>query len=488
MNRYVPYIIIILCSVVYFFVTENFELGISPDSVNYIEIAKNINNGNSFTISNKLITHWPPGYPILLSFTSKISGLTILETAKLLNLFLFVLYGLTFKYILDEFNFFPIVKNTLLLILLISLPTTVALFAWSELPFLVLMNALFLSFINSLKKPSLWLLILAGILSFCALMIRYAATGFIVGLVVWQLFLCFKEKGQNIKRLLIYISPILLGLVLWRYWTYTYGTNYSHRELSLHLVSFNKIQSSIKEIVTWFCENLVASFFFICFIISNVIILFKGKNKIFSVLKKRRRNILLICSLLFSYYSIIIISISLFDAYTPLDNRILSPLFPFFLILIGLLLNDFLQQKNKLTSFFICIFLCLSCFISSKETWTNHFKNGSIYTGKTFDNYRNIIQQYVADFDGKTYTNGSEFIQFVTGNKKIKSLPEKISPYSLKKSKDFLLDFEKMNKEVQNKKAQIIYFKIINRCWFQICLNEINTKKATQIEDILIIK
>lgn len=492
MKKYTQYLIIAACSVFYFVIISNFGLGVTPDSVNYIQIAQSISDGNGLTINNELITHWPPGYPLLLSFTSEILGLNILDAGKFLNLILFILYGWTFKSILDEFKFSSPLKHTLLITLLIGLPSTVSVFAWSELPFFVFINGALLYFVKSLKRPDNKLLIFAGVFSFCALMTRYAAAGFIIGFVAWYLLLFLRGDRSQFKRLFLYLLPIAFGLILWNLWTSAHGADHSNRALTVHIVPYYKIWLSIKEVTYWFANNLIAKVIFVCLLISTVFLSYMGRIDILPRLKSKVNNILLIGLLMLTYYTGILISISFFDAYTPLDERILSPLFPFLIIIIGLVLNEVLEGKTRPTLYIICTLLSLSCFVSSKNTWKDHYQKGSIYTGELFNGYKAIIKDQVMNFKGNTYSNGAEFLQFVTGNNNVKSLPEKISPYSLLSREDFSINFEQVKKEIQEEKAQIIYFNIIDRCWFQVCkdqlIQEVNMQDTLSVNDILMIQ
>ena len=489
MNKYIPHVSIILCSVLYFFVTKDFPLGVTPDSIDYFKIATSFSNGNWGTINDKLVTHWPLGYPILLSFFSQITGLSVLAAGKILNLILFVINGFVFKSILDQFNLSKSIKISLLLSFLVGLPMTVALFAWSELPFIVLINSAFLFLIKSRNSSEISSLIIAGTFGFFALMTRHAAVGFIGGFMLFLLFSENQSLQNKIKKIVLFATPILLGIVLWITFTSFFETTGSEREFTKHIVPIHKLLFSFKQIFYWFGNGLLAKFPTVILLITLIIILIRNKG-----LKLNPNQTLLIPIIAISacYFGSIVFSISFFDAYTPLDNRILSPLFPFVLLILGIITNEIIKHQNKILKQGLPLLLVLCSFLSASETWKNHIHSGSIYTGILFNNYKSRVLNHVINFKGTTYSNGAEFLQFISHLTTIKSLPEKISPYTLKNRANYSNALEQIKMELETNQAQIIYFDIIDRCWFQVCkdslIKTLPNEQYKELNEITIIR
>jgi hypothetical protein len=87
------------------FLTSNYNLGMTSDGFNYIEISRNILNGKGIVNNNgEIVNHWPPLYPISLAIISQITNLDPFESARYLQAFLLFSTFFVFNLILNRFN------------------------------------------------------------------------------------------------------------------------------------------------------------------------------------------------------------------------------------------------------------------------------------------------------------------------------------------------------------------------------------------------
>ena len=108
MKSAVPYFILALVSMMGLLllgsVTQKYNVAVVYDSAAYLGAAENILAGKGYTEPFQpgvAITHWPPLFPLSLALISWISGLSVLNAARFLNISLFAgmlfLIGLSLK-------------------------------------------------------------------------------------------------------------------------------------------------------------------------------------------------------------------------------------------------------------------------------------------------------------------------------------------------------------------------------------------------------
>ena len=364
MRAFVPYIFVFITAYLFLVIVSPYNLGITPDSINYIELARNFSLGNGLTIEGKFINHWPPFYPILLGATSKILNIDILICGQYLNFIFLLFFGFIYIKILREFNFHRVLVNILPVLLLLSLPLTVSLFFWSELAFLTILMGSFLFIIKWLKNRKTINLIFAGVLSGMMLMTRYAGVGFIGGFVI-SLFFISNSKTYKIRCLLSYITPIVLIFVLWYLYAKSFASSSVDRELIFHPVSLGKIIRSILVMLHWFVKDIFSLVTFMVMILISSYYLKKNYNYFLVYINKFLPFARVLIIVIISYYLFLLVSISFFDYYTKLDTRVLSPVFPMTLILIGIVFNFFIIKINNNFIFsLLTILLAFNIFYS----------------------------------------------------------------------------------------------------------------------------
>jgi len=200
--------------------TSQFGVGISPDSINYIECARSILAGKGLVdIYNKPFVTWPPLFPVILALGVKV-GFNILNFARFFNGFIFGLLiyfsGKLFRQYVKS-NYLALFGALIVLFSITYLYISEML--WSD-SFFVLLGILFLYFLNcySLKPKGFYLYFV----SFCAALAclqRYAGVTLIfTGLTFFLFFprkFSFSKKVQN-AFIFGLISSFPLFLVLLR--------------------------------------------------------------------------------------------------------------------------------------------------------------------------------------------------------------------------------------------------------------------------------
>ena len=143
----------------------------TPDSITYLQAAENFKNGYGISVRDadgfKILTHYPPLYPVILSF--------FFDNFRLLNSILAFITSFVFGFIV--FDATRSIITSILSIIFFSLsPTYIYIFShlWSEtlsLPLILLTCFLIKRYLD---HQSTWLLILFSVLISVSTLIRYA--------------------------------------------------------------------------------------------------------------------------------------------------------------------------------------------------------------------------------------------------------------------------------------------------------------------------
>lgn len=448
-------LILILFGSTFVFIVKPYNLGVSPDSVFYLEAAKSFSEGKGIVNNqNKLINHWPPVYPMVLGTCALVTGIDVIEIGVFLNAFLIILYGLILVVVLKELKLPNILSYLLLLLLLVGLPTTVYQFFWSEGLFLVFFMATILFFLKWIKYYNWKFILFAGIFSGLFFITRYAGIGFIAG---FSLFTLIRKDTiySRIRNLIIYLLPIIIAFLIWHFYTNSFGQQSLDRKFYFSLIKFSKIKMGVSTFYSWFINYTYVTLPLLATIFIYYILELKKSYK--KDLIKFNWFATLLILLIFSYISFLIFSISTFDSLTPLDNRILSPIYPIFLILLGLVLNFFIYRTNtnKIT-YILIILLLANTSKSSTEVWKSHYHDGRGYANKLYKSSE-MLKNVSQNEDITIYSNQIYLLRFYSESK-TKFLPRKVFHKEKVANKGYKKDIAKMKKSVLNGLGEIAYF------------------------------
>lgn len=483
-------LLLIFCSVFVFFTTP-YNLGISHDSVFYIEAAENFSAGNGIIDDNgKLVNHWPPVYSIVLGISSLLTGLEVISLGIGLNIFLIILFGILFFFILKELGLNLIVSNLMLLLLLTGLPLTVYRCFWSEgLFFVFLLTTLYL-IISWAKKKELNLVLLAGLISGLFFLTRYAGIGFIGGFSLY--ILLYKNTLKNkIKALAAYLVPTIVVFFIWYFYTKSFGQPSINRKFIFHLVEIAKIKAGLLSIFSWFINDVYLYFSASLIFIIGVFYIIKIKLNYDSFklyFRKHRSIVSLLFTLIAIYPFFLLFSISFFDPTTPLNTRILAPLYPLILIITGVLVNFFFELNYKDISYLLIFILVFNSAASSFTVWKSHFKRGLGYNSKAYQQ-SDILKVVPQNSDLILFSNETSALRFYSKSK-TKHLPRKFINRQLEKNIKLPERIQELKNLLDKAKGQIVYFNTLNDGHFMTkeeLLNEFTDYKIKHYEKGVII-
>jgi len=493
------YLVLIIFSLIgmtlVFIGTCKYGTGLCPDSVRYISTARNLLSGNGYVkYDGSLFMRWPPLFPTVLAILGLL-GIEPLDGARFVNIAAFGLIIFAFGQLLWNY----LRSKTFVVLGSLSVTLSIPLLyvsskAWAE-PLLVLFIILFMitlqRFLNEKGPVPFVLLIIFAALSCLQKYIGVAVvlTGFIIILILKK-ELSLLKKGLYA---LIFSVASLIPLIAWFIRNYIltmanalggYQPANTFREQLLYMLSiftgkrypathtfFEHTQYAFYTVISWIIPCLESFMLkakdFILIMLFIAIVLFFLSFKSRSARKEvpvKRLLPLIIFSFIFT--SILIISATLTDVSRP-GHRLLSPLFPFFIIIIFVMIRSILmflretfKNKNLVNSIFLGIYMlwliCSTVVIFRSilvYIWTGAGgKNSTAWQESALIRWLRWNPP-----EGQVYTNKPEAIYILTG------IPAKPPPTRGG------LDFEQFkNSATLNQDNYIIWFYKTRRDWFNI--------------------
>jgi hypothetical protein len=323
-----------------------YGVGVYVDTLYYVTSARNLLNGIGMgrltgTGVYKPMTHYPPLYALVLAFT-QVLGLDMLDGARWVSLLAFGLVILLAGWVVWQRTgsaFFSLATAGLVLGSGVLLRT----FSWamSEPLYIVFELSGFLLLAAYIKSPRWGWLVAASLAIGLALLTRYV--GFSLVAAFTLAFLANRSlKGS--RRWIdagIFLSISLLPSAVWFIRNRLVSGALANRVISWHPITAEKFDSLVKALLSWGLvpQRLVIGRETLSFALISAALLVISLVWLFRIWPRRGASpaqeftLLLSC---WAYLGLLAVSLNWIDATTPLDNRILMPLYLNILLLIGI--------------------------------------------------------------------------------------------------------------------------------------------------------
>jgi 4-amino-4-deoxy-L-arabinose transferase-like glycosyltransferase len=198
------------------FVATRHGLGVTPDSVFYITVARNLADGRGFVdFAGHALTHWPPGLSLLLAGGTKL-GLSIETTARLVNASSAALI-VWLTYQLGERKFRSRSVAVLAAVIVAFAPALLRVETqiWSEPVFTVLVLVFVLVLDAMQSSRSLTLVALSGATAGVAILVRYVGFSLILAGVAMLVILGPRRLRALAGRVAVFVGVATLLVVPW---------------------------------------------------------------------------------------------------------------------------------------------------------------------------------------------------------------------------------------------------------------------------------
>ncbi len=452
------------------FYTTHQGVGASPDSAVYIGAADSLLLGLGLRVpfgdsANTPLTQYPPLYPLLVALSRSVDNdprysIRILNLLLLSgNLVLFWIYAKRVTFPNKEFASLLIAPLAAGISFL-----TVHIMAWSEALFLLLgFSGLYLIATASTNRISKRIWIGSLLLSLSALT-RYAGIAFIF---TATLFIFFHPKINTFSlRLRMSSTTLVIGLLppaIWSLYNQAVYDSAFNRTLSFHPIQPSNISVAIHTIANWFFIPIDWSIRLkaACLVIFLVI----GFISLYRLAKKKPIatdwNIPRLLIFFFLMYALFLtFSISFIDANTPLDDRILSPIFFSLWLLFGFIIHGYrhlLQTRLVLAASIILLAYPILSLIWNNSIIQHAHQNGIGFYSKTWQQSETIAWISKNAPRALLFSNTPEGIYLNTGISTL-ALPKKKDLMKNLPNAEYSQQLRNIGDSVASGKAAIIFF------------------------------
>jgi hypothetical protein len=450
-----------------------YGVGISADSTTYIGGAKSILSGKGLSINGSPLTHYPPFYPILLAFAGIFEN-NLVQASRFLNAILFSINAgmiVLVVYSATKRSFVASICAALFFLCSSQLLEVHA-WAWSEPLFITCSLCGIALLYKYVLRPTMPLLILSSLFFAFALLTRYVGLAFLPPAIVMVL-LGGRDKNiwQKCRAAFIWFMFAVAPLGIWLIRNLLISGTAANRKLIYHPVSVYQYCKSFASVLFNFFIPVtlpkgagIAVLIFWLFATSIVIILivylFKQHHELINW-HKPEIAIILSCLLCISSYMLFLyISVSFFDAQTPIDFRILSPVLAFLLLVLFSAAWAILQiAREPVVHWGILVLIILSISIKAFDaihSALNIRGNGLGYTARQWHDSESVAFVKSISSDVNIYSNGADAIGFLTG-KNVLSIPAKTDPGTALDNPNFKEQIQSVCENIIENRAILVY-------------------------------
>lgn len=321
--------------------TSSAVVGVSPDSVVYLDAARHIAAGDGAVYGSNLpgpgpdaglvpLTHYPPGYPALLALIMRIGGITAESAARISGI------GFAFLNVMLVACIALRVAAPALALLLaasfaVGIPLQLHIMAWSEPAFLTctLAALLALAVWSSNREQTRWL-VAAAVCGALASVLRYPG---VVLAGVAAIFIVVSappaQRRGSVRAAMMVALAMIAPIVWWVLHAAGSADTTANRRLMLHLIDGERLAQGAATIARFLSplprlnewEHVVWGAGWLA-LAAWCIITSAGAFRRRALQLDER---LLPALYIVGYVAFVVISISLLDDATPMDSRILAP-------------------------------------------------------------------------------------------------------------------------------------------------------------------
>jgi hypothetical protein len=335
--------------------------------------------------------------------------------------------------------------------------------AWTESLFILLSFAGVYLLAKYFLESSQRSLIISGLLMALAVLTRYAGIVLVItgGLAI--LFFGTKPLTKKISDSLVFGGLSILPLSIWLVRNLTVAGNATSREVIFHPIGRVQVQQALDTMSSWFLIQSTASGWIK---LSTILLVFLiiAVGLIGAIRRQKEVPIIVLTIILFviAYFAFLVLSISFIDANTPLDSRILSPLYYCVIILlifaIGQIL-EFFPENIWLVRIAIAMIVVLSIgfLIKSERFNCLGYRNGLGFNSVSWRQSEMLAHVATLPQGIPIYSNAPEAIYIYT-NRPSDRLPAKFQSANHQINTNYQTDLDRMGHVIDANQGVVVYF------------------------------
>ena len=487
----------LLLAAVFIFFSTPWGLGLFPDSISYATASRRLAEHGDIM---GLPSHWPPLYPALLAVFYTLMGDPVLGS-RLLHALLFALNSVLLVLLFRDlekksilFSIFP------LLIVLQPNFVVVHLYLWSEPMFMVLAltNLLILKQMAAKDVVSFKYFLFLALIAGLAIMTRYVGLFLVlvntVALLLfvrlpdsrfsrsWALFsgkwsLPHGISGDVVRRIWLASMVAVLSLIPMASWTLfnvLRGSKAANRNIVWHPLGQQHLAQASATMADWF--HVPQDFGWLVILLLAIGVIWacsQGTQALRTGDFKARALVPLAGLFIGMYVSFLLASISLADYQTPLDGRILVPIFPVIMVVIAYFIS-IVPNKHVSLLLLAVIMTMLALNVSkSFELMVMSKKNGMGFANRNIQEMQIIGAVRKLPSKWNVFTNGPEFFSLYLPQGST-MFPRKVHPGTKLDNEHYTAQMERMRKTAD----ALVSFTRMNYRYYLPDVSELNGQEG----------
>jgi hypothetical protein len=456
------------------------NVGVSPDSVNYLHAAKSLASGKGLMMlgqhgSAVPLTHFPPLFPIALAVPSSV-GRDPMVSGRWLNAFLYaVSAGLVMALVRRHGAHAWAVRcaGAMFVALRAVLPQHVML--WSEPLFLTLTLLFANCIVAHLISGHIGWAIAAGALAGAAFLTRYVGASVVAAGGIICLLAASSDMRPKWKHVIAFATAALVGPTVWLARNATVGGTLTNRSPAYHPPSLGQLAEAVRSVCAMapvpsrlepFSVLAIPLALGILALGSYLLLARRGTEDL--RFPQRCPVLLALLTTVVSYLLVLLVSVSFFDAAIPLGRRLLGQavalLVPAFVIAYLRLFRSVRSPILRAVLFVVvpALLLIAGAHRTAREVlaWS---KNGvSGYTDPTWNRSACVAECRKLGAKVIIYTNGVEIVYLYTGQY-ANLIPAKYAPNTGRPNPMYGEQLAAMIRHVANGNAVVLWFDRLER-------------------------
>jgi len=460
-------------------VTTRWGIGASPDSVAYLGVAHNLMSGRGLSLpfgdlTDTPLTRFPPLYPMLLAGLGQVAADPVVA-ARWLQAALFAANAALVAVFVARVVRPTVWAAALGSLLLVASPAMLEMhsMAWSEPLFLFLGTASLLLTGDALGDRAWKRSAAAGALAGLACLTRYAGISLLAtgGLALW--LWGAGGRAQRLRRVAVFLASGGTLPLLWMVRNLQLTGNAAARPIVFHPVGMPQVWQAVDTIARWLQipRGLpgILEVAVILLVAAGVLALLPGiagRRKAESAddgpapgMPGPLRVALLHVGV---YAAFLVASVSLVDANTPLDARILSPVYPIGIVAVASGVTSLAREAGKLRTLLFVV-LAGALLVSVAATLPivrQGYQIGLGFNRTEWQDSPTLARVGELPDGDVLYSNSPEAIYFRTGRRAL-PLPQRHSRVSQGLNQEFAAEVAALRQQVAGRGGAVVFFRVL---------------------------
>ena len=460
---------------IFMLIVTRWGSGTSPDSANYIRLARGFSQGfkGLESMPGSLGQH-APLFSMVLSGLSQF-GIDALVGARVVNAALFganiFLVGSAVRRCLPASSWFPVLAA---LFTLLALPVLVVHgMVWSEplFVFFCLLSVFVLtSYLDSGRRL---LLVVSAAAAGMALLTRYAGAALLLCGVCALLFLQSRRFVVRLLDALIFGALGSLPVLLWMLTNWIQGGSATNRVLAFHPIGTAHLWQAVHTAASWLLipANLPgpARLLLALFLAALLLLLLPATRKqpVLKLIGSTPALVKILALFVPVYSLFLVFSISFLDANTPLDDRILIPVYLSCLVIVFYIAGNAFQQYGRTVTAAALLALAALVFggasvLRAGQWAVLTFRDGSGFSSRTWQSSDVLAQVRALPASLTLYSSSPEALYLLAGREAL-PLPRKFNTMEQELNKRYQAELAAMKAEIASGRAALVLFESIQR-------------------------